>query len=164
MQLAKKENFQSPDPLWAIIISVVLTTVLMVYPVSYVLSAWRPAFMLLLMTFWVMCQPAWCGVWFAFMLGIISDLLMELPLGLNAMIFVSIAFVMRYLTRDKRIMTESNLWGIASIAVVCYLMMLWLLLVMLGEHVALIRHWTPLFSSILIWPLVYHGLKRWRAV
>ncbi len=70
MALAKKENFQSRDPLIAIVISVVIGSVLMVYPVSYFLSGWRPTFMLLIMLFWVMCQPAWCGVWFAYSPGL----------------------------------------------------------------------------------------------
>ena len=47
MALAKKENFQSRDPLIAIVISVILASVFMVYPVSYFLSGWRPMFMLL---------------------------------------------------------------------------------------------------------------------
>lgn len=164
MQLAKKENFQSKDPLWAIILSVVIASVLMVYPLSYGLSAWRPAFMLLVMLFWVLCQPAWCGVWFAFALGMATDLLMEMPLGANAMSFVILAFAVRYFTRDKRIMTQSNLWMICSLSVVAYLLQTWLILIMSGEYVSIIRHWTPILSSILIWPLVYFGLKKWRAV
>ncbi|GAA5008485.1 hypothetical protein GCM10023206_15050 [Acinetobacter puyangensis] len=164
MQLAKKENFQSKDPLWAIIFSIVIASVLMVYPLSYELSAWRPAFMLLVMLFWVLCQPAWCGVWFAFVLGMVTDLLMEMPLGANAMSFVILAFSVRYFTRDKRVMTESNLWAICALSVVAYLLQTWLILIMSGEYVSIIRHWTPLLSSILIWPLVYFGLKKWRAV
>ncbi|MFC3903580.1 rod shape-determining protein MreD [Acinetobacter marinus] len=164
MQLAKKENFQSRDPLVAIIISVVIASVFTVYPVSYFLSGWRPSVMLLVMLFWVMCQPAWCGVWFAFIVGIFTDLLMENPLGVNALSFVMIAFFARYFTRDKRIMTQANLWVIAVIAIVFHLLMLWLLLVMAGNEIGLIRHWQALLSSAILWPVVYWGLKKWRAV
>ena len=164
MPIAKKQSFEQRDPLWAIIFSIVIASVLMVYPVSYELSAWRPVFMLLIMLFWVMCQPAWCGVWFAFALGLFSDLLMELPLGLSALSFISIAFTARYFTRNKRIMTFSNLWAISSIAVIWHLLLLWLLLIMSGEDVHIIRHWKPIIISILLWPLVYQGLKKWRAV
>lgn len=164
MPLAKKENFQSRDPLWAIIFSVVIASVLMVYPVPYEISAWRPTVMLLVMLFWVMCQPAWCGVWFAFILGMFTDLLIETPLGINALCFVLIAFFARYFTRDKRIMTENNLWVICTVAVAVYLLLMWLLLIMLGEEVAIVRHWTPWLSSIVMWFVVYYGLKKWRAV
>mgnify|MGYP003398735667 CR=1 FL=1 len=163
MPIAKKETFEQRDPLWAIILSIVIASVLMVYPVSYDLSAWRPVFMLLVMLFWVMCQPAWCGVWFAFSLGLFTDLLMELPLGVSAFSYISIAFTARYLTRNKRIMTFANLWTIVTIAVLWHLLLLWLLLVMVGEDIHIIRHWKPIAMSILIWPFVYQGLKKWRA-
>ena len=164
MALAKKENFQSRDPLIAIVISVVIGSVLMVYPVSYFLSGWRPTFMLLIMLFWVMCQPAWCGVWFAFLVGIFTDLLMEYPLGLNAMSFVLIAFFARFFTRERRIMTQTNLWMIAIIAIAFHLLLMWLLLVMAGNEMGILRHWQALLSSVLIWPVVYWSLKKWRAV
>lgn len=164
MALAKKENFQSRDPLIAIVLSVILASVFMVYPVSYFLSGWRPAFMLLIMLFWVMCQPAWCGVWFAFLVGIFTDLLMEYPLGLNAMSFVLIAFFARFFTRERRIMTQTNLWMIAIIAIAFHLLLMWLLLVMAGNEIGILRHWQALLSSVLIWPVVYWSLKKWRAV
>lgn len=164
MALAKKENFQSRDPLIAIVISVILASVFMVYPVSYFLSGWRPTFMLLIMLFWVLCQPAWCGVWFAFLVGIFTDLLMEYPLGLNALSFVLIAFFTRYLTRERRVMTQNNLWVITSISIGFHLLLLWLLLVMTDNAIGFIRHWQALLSSVLIWPVVYWGLKKWRAV
>jgi rod shape-determining protein MreD len=164
MQLAKKENFNSKDPLWAIIISVVLASVMVVYPLGYWASAWRPSVMLLVMLFWVMCQPAWCGIWFALMLGLFTDLLMEMPLGLNGLCFILIAFVSRYLTREKRIMTVTNLWLIAIIVEIAYLLFLWLILAMMLQNVPVIRHWTPLLSSVLLWPVIYYGLKKWRAV
>lgn len=164
MALAKKENFQNRDPLIAIVLSVILASVFMVYPVSYFLSGWRPTFMLLVMFFWVMCQPAWCGVWFAFLVGIFTDLLMEYPLGLNAMSFVLIAFFARFFTRERRIMTQSNLWMIAIIAIAFHLLLMWLLLVMAGNEIGILRHWQALLSSALLWPVVYWGLKKWRAV
>ena len=157
MALAKKENFQSRDPLIAIVLSVILASVFMVYPVSYFLSGWRPTFMLLVMFFWVMCQPAWCGVWFAFLVGIFTDLLM-------AMSFVLIAFFARFFTRERRIMTQTNLWMIAIIAIAFHLLLMWLLLVMAGNEMGILRHWQALLSSVLIWPVVYWSLKKWRAV
>lgn len=164
MLLAKKENFKSQEPFWAIILSVVIASVLMVYPVSYVLSGWRPTFMLLVMLFWVLCQPAWCGVWFALTLGFFTDLLLEVPLGMNALSFITIAFFSRYFTRDKRIMTTANLWTIAAIVVTFHLFFMWFALIMSGYDILIIRHWMPWLTSILLWPMIYYGLKKWRAV
>lgn len=164
MSIAKKQTFENHDPLVAIIFSVIIASVLMVYPVSYEMSAWRPTFMLLVMLFWTMCQPAWCGIWFALALGIFTDFLIELPIGISGLSYILIAFSARYFTREKRIMTFNNLWIIASVAVAVYLFLNWVLLVMSGEAIHVIRHWKPLLVSILMWPVVYYGLKKWRAV
>ncbi|MGM7375827.1 rod shape-determining protein MreD, partial [Acinetobacter baumannii] len=67
--------------------------VLMIYPLSYDISGWRPLIMLMIMLFWVVCQPTWCGVWFAFGMGIFTDLLLDAPLGLNALSFVIVTFI-----------------------------------------------------------------------
>ncbi len=162
MLTAKLSRPTQRDPLAAIIISVIAASILMVYPLSYELSGWRPLFMLMVMLFWVLCQPTWCGVWFAFGTGIFVDLLVDAPLGMNALSFVLITFITRFLTREKRILTFGNLWVIASLAILAHLFFVWLSQVMSGIHFSFARHWLPLLSSILIWPVIYYLLKKWR--
>ena len=99
MLIAKLRSEKNRDPLIAIIVSVIICSILIVYPLSYAVSGARPLFMLLVMLFWVMCQPTWCGIWFAFGTGIFADLLVDAPLGMNALSFVIITFVARFLTR-----------------------------------------------------------------
>ncbi|WP_374663275.1 rod shape-determining protein MreD [Acinetobacter sp.] len=162
MPIAKLNRPENRDPLFPIIFSVVIASVLIVYPLSYDISGWRPLFMLMVMLFWVLCQPTWCGVWFAFGTGLFVDLLVDAPLGMNALSFVLIAFTARFLTRERRILTFSNLWIIASIAVLAHLFFVWIAQVMSGVHFSFARHWQPLLSSILLWPVLYYLLKKWR--
>lgn len=162
MPIAKIKNRHAKDPLIAIIVSVVLASILIVYPLAYGFAGWRPAFMLMLMLFWVLCQPTWCGVWFAFGTGIFLDLLIGAPLGMNALSFVVITFVTRFLTRERRVMTFFNLWMITSLALVAYLLFTWLLQMMFLVDFSVTRHWQPLLTSVLCWPLLYAVLKSWR--
>lgn len=162
MRIAKLSDFKRKDPLWVIILSVVLCSVLMVYPLSYELSGWRPMFMLLIVLFWSICQPSWCGVWFAFSIGIFTDLLLDAPLGLNALSFVLITFFIRYLIRERRIITFTNLWTISTLAVFAHLTFMWLTQTMGGIHFSLARHWQPMITSILAWPVLYYFLHKWR--
>ena len=161
--LAAKLNQKTPrDPLFAIILSVIFASVLLVYPLSYEISGWRPLAMLLVMLFWVLCQPTWCGIWFAFGTGLFTDLLIGTPLGMNALSFVLITFTARFLTRERRILTFSNLWIISTLAVLAHLIVVWLGQVMSGVHFSFARHWQPLLTSILFWPVIYCLLKKWR--
>lgn len=156
-------NSHSPDPLMAIIGSIVVASVLMVYPLPYEVAAWRPLFFLLIMLFWVLCQPAWCGIWFAFTLGVASDFMMDAILGQYALSFVIIAFLARYFTRNRRILTFGNLWIIATSAVFLHLLIQLLFQKMANIQFPIMRHWRPLWSSIGMWPLIYLLLRRWRA-
>lgn len=163
MPVAKKENFEQKEPLIPIILSVVIVSIFMVYPLPYMASGWRPNFMLLIMMFWVMCQPIWCGVWFALILGFLTDLLMGLPLGMNPMCFILIAFLARFFTREKRIMSATNLWIIVALASILYSLMMMLLLTMAGNEFAFLRYGQAWLTTVFVWPIFYYGLKKWRS-
>ena len=166
MPIAKLGNklggLNNRDPLFPIIISFIIASILTVYPLSYAVSGWRPCFMFMVMLFWVMCQPTWCGVWFAFVTGLFTDLLIDAPLGMNALIFVIITFVARYLTRERRVMTFSNLWIITILALLAYLVFTFLMQIMSGIEFVYTRHWQPFMSTILLWPFMYYLLRKWR--
>lgn len=162
MPIAKLNYKTRKDPLWMIIFSIVLGSVLMVYPMSYETSGWRPSVMLMIMLFWILYQPGWSGVWFAFGMGIFTDLLLDAPLGLNALSFVLITFGIRYFIRERRILTFSNSWVIAVIAIVAHIAFLWLSQTISGTHFSITRHWQPMLTSILTWPLLYYCLHKWR--
>lgn len=51
MPIAKFRAAKKRDPLFPIIFSVIIASVLMVYPLSYALSGWRPLFMMMVMLF-----------------------------------------------------------------------------------------------------------------
>ncbi|MCR4531479.1 MAG: rod shape-determining protein MreD [Proteobacteria bacterium] len=162
MPIAKLNYEKRKDPLWMIIISIVIGSVLMVYPVSYEMAGWRPSFMLLILLFWILYQPIWCGVWFAFGMGIFVDLLLDAPLGLNALSFVLITFATRYFIRERRILTFGNSWVIAALTVIAHILFLWVSQTIAGTHFSIARHWQPVMSSVLAWPLVYYCLHKWR--
>lgn len=162
MPFAKLSTKKPADPLFPIIFSVVIASVLTVYPLSYDISGWRPAFMFMVMLFWVMCQPTWCGVWFAFATGLFVDLLIDAPLGLNALSFVSVTFFARYFTRERRVLTFANLWVIVILAITVHIAFIFILQILWGMNFQLARHWQPLLSTILVWPILYYLLKKWR--
>ena len=150
------------DPLLIIVLSIIIASVLMIYPLAYASAGWRPLIMLMITVFWVLCQPTWCGVWFAFSIGLFSDLLLDAPLGLNALSYVLVSFIIRYFTRERRVMTFSNTWIIASFAILAHLLFILMAQVLSGTQFSITRHWQPLASSIMLWPVLYYCLRKWR--
>ena len=164
MLIAKtlSQEKKNRDPLFAIVISIVIASILTVYPWSYAVAGWRPAFMVLITLFWVLCHPTWCGVWFSFTIGLFTDLLLGAPLGMNAFSFVVICFFSRYFIRERRVLTFGNLWIIVTLALLTHLVILLLAQAMMGVHFSIARHWQPLLGSILFWPIQYYLLRKWR--
>ena len=159
--ITDSRSLVKPDPLLPIPISLVVGSVLTVYPVSSSMSIWRPEFMLLLTLFWVMSQPKWCGVWFAFVVGFMTDLMLDSHLGTHIFVFVLLTFAARFLTRNKRILTFPSRWIIATIVIFLNFVLLFLFYRMNGNIVPL-WFWSPIIPSILVWPLICIVLKRWR--
>lgn len=162
MLVAKYQSPRKKDPLIFIVLSVFVASILTVYPLAYEPAAWRPCFMMMVTLFWVLCQPSWCGVWFAFATGLFTDLLIDAPLGQSALAYVLISFIARYFIREKRILTFLNLWFIALLAIVGYLLFVWVTQVMAAVNYPIMRRWPPMLSSILVWPVIYYCLKKWR--
>lgn len=150
-----------PDPLLPIPISIIIASIFTVYPVSASWSIWRPEFMLMLTLFWVMSQPKWCGVWFAFFIGFLTDLMLDSHIGTHAFVFVLLTFTARFLTRNKRILTFPSRWIIATIVVFLNFVLFFLFHRMSGNIVPL-WFWSPIIPSILAWPFICILLKRWR--
>jgi rod shape-determining protein MreD len=150
------------DPLWIIVLSLVIGSILMVYPLSYSLAGWRPVIMLMITLFWVLLQPTWCGIWFSFAVGLFTDLLLDAPLGLHALSFVMLTFSIRWFIRERRLMTFGNTWVIVSLAVLAHLLYILFAQIISDMQFSITRHWQPLMSSILTWPVLYYLLKKWR--
>lgn len=164
MLSAKKlsSDQQRKDPLFIMVLSLVICSVLVVYPLSYDVAGWRPLIMLMVTLFWVLCQPTWCGVWFAFSIGLFTDLLLDAPLGLNVLSYVLLTFSIRYFVRERRVMTFSNTWIIVGLGLLAHLLFILFAQVVSGMQLSITRHWLPLLSSMMLWPVLYYCLRKWR--
>ena len=76
--------------------------------------------------------------------------------------FVIVTFITRFLIRERRILTFGNLWTIATLVIIAHLAFMWVTQTMGGIHFSIARHWQPLMTSILTWPIVYYCLAKWR--
>src|SRR5690606_30243332 len=150
MSIAKMKSRKHRDPLFAIVISVIVASILMVYPLSYTLSGWRPLFMLMVMLFWVLCQSTWCGIWFAFGTGIFIDLLLDVSLGLNLIRFIFITFIASFLSRDLRILTFNKHWVNSLMTIVELLLIIFFEQFVAGVYFSFAPKWITKLISILV--------------
>lgn len=143
----------------AMVFSLVIASALSVFPVDHIVANLRPLFMFVVMLFWVIHRPELFGAWFAFLVGIISDFLLDTRLGQQAFSAVLATFFLQYVTRNSRMLNDVNVWFLASASMVVFSVALLLLQYMDGQ-VIIWRNGLPMLTSMMIWPVVTLLLKR----
>ena len=120
----------------------------------------RPAWVAMVVFFWVMELPHRMGLVSAWVIGILLDVLYADPLGLNGALLATITYV------GWRFYERLRMYSIVQQGVVIFL------LVLVGECMRVVvqdlvydRGWSwgvvvPAFSSLLLWPFLYLLLQR----
>ncbi|MFV2091328.1 MAG: rod shape-determining protein MreD, partial [Pseudomonadales bacterium] len=120
----------------------------------------RPAWVAMVVFFWVMELPDRMGLVSAWVLGLLLDVLYADPLGLNGALLASITYV------GWRFYERLRMYSIVQQGVVVFV------LVLLGECARVIvqdlvfdRGWSwgvvfPALTSLLLWPFLYLLLQR----
>ena len=135
-----------------VVFMLVLSTVSLSLPIS---GAIEIPFLLMVIYYWSVYRPTLLPPWLVFVLGLVFDILSGLPLGLSALIFLG----MRWVIVDQRLFLMGQsfmmIWIGYAFASFMGIMMQWALYGLLGLH------WPPLegavimfFAGILLYPLV----------
>lgn len=142
-----------------IILSFVVASSLNVYPLSPSMATLRPMVMMMVLTFWLLFQPRYVGVFTAFTIGLIADLLMDTHLGQQAFAAVIVALLIKITSIYVRQLNTLSAWLIASFGLVVFQLILWVLQMFI-QNVFIAQSALSLLMSILSWPLVLFALRK----
>lgn len=122
-----------------------------------------PEWMLMVVLYWVLALPDRLGVIFAFVMGLVMDVFMGYPLGVQGALFALIAFI--GLSWHKRIRNYQPLQqaGLVLLILLFYLFLKQILWGFLGRD--MFNHFAfllPALSSAFFWPLIYFTLRSLR--
>lgn len=151
---------------WLILVTVITALLLAVVHLPESWPQWlgwlRPAWVAMVIFFWVMELPHRVGLVTAWLVGILLDVLYADPLGLNGVILASITFL------GWRFYERFRMYSILQQGALVFL------LVLVGELVRLMvqdlvfdRGWSwgvlfPALASFVVWPFLYVLLTRLR--
>ncbi|MES2918961.1 MAG: rod shape-determining protein MreD [Pseudomonadota bacterium] len=148
------------NPFLALPLSFFLAFVLAVLPLPQGLSYWRPEFVTMVLVFWVLNAPNLVGIWFAFFIGLMVDVLFATPFGVHALVLSMVAWMSRL---SWRWLTVFSVWQTSGLVLVLVFASLLVKRVLLGI-VALppdsMLYWLPALTSALLWPTVMVSLRR----
>ena len=142
-----------------IILSFVVASSLNVYPLSPSMATLRPMVMIMVLIFWLLFQPRYVGIFTAFTIGIIADLLMDTHLGEQAFAAVVVALFIKITSVYIRQMNTASAWLVASFGLIVFQLNLWMLQ-MFVQNVFVTQATLSLLMSILSWPLVLFALRK----
>lgn len=142
-----------------IILSFVVASSLNVYPLSPSMATLRPMVMIMVLIFWLLFQPRYVGVFTAFTVGFIADLLMDTHLGQQAFAAVVVALFIKISSIYVKQLNTLSAWLIASVGLIVFQLILWILQMFI-QNVFIAQSALSLLMSIISWPLVLLALQK----
>lgn len=142
-----------------IVLSFIIASSLSVYPLSPNMATLRPMIMIMVLVFWLLFQPRYVGIFSAFTIGLIADLLMDTHLGQQAFSAVVVALAIKFTSIYIRQLNTVSAWLIASLGLVIFQISLWILQMFI-QNVFAAQSAISLLMSIISWPLVLLALRK----
>ena len=123
-----------------------------IFPLPIILNAFRPDWMILMIFYWVLAVPHRVSVVHAFILGLLLDLLLGSILGIHALLFSILAYVISINYQRIRYLSLVHTTLLVGVFVFVSKLSLYLIASNL-QHIVLHKHYFwSIFTSMLIWP------------
>lgn len=151
--------YDKPYKIFGIILSFIVAIILNVYPLSVGMAPLRPMFIIMVLIFWLIFQPQLIGLFFAFFIGLIADMLLDTTLGQQAFCTVLIALVIRISSLYIHQINRTNAWFLACLCLVTYQCSLWIVQ-LFSQNIFISDSGISLLMSMLSWPVVMLLLAR----
>ena len=142
-----------------IVLSFIIASSLNVYPLSPSMATLRPMIMIMVLIYWLLFQPRYVGIFTAFTIGLIKDLLMDTHLGQQAFAAVVVALVIKITSIYVRQLNTISAWLIASLGLIVFQLNLWMLQMFI-QNTFIAKSALSLMMSIISWPLVLLALRK----
>ncbi len=148
-----------PNAHWVVWITLLMAAIFSIMPLPQWLSLIRPAWVSLVVIYWILALPERFGLLFAFMTGLVLDVFQGSLFGLNSLAMVVVAFMVLSLHRRLRLFPVWQQAFMVFLMVGFYqLLVLWVRSAA-GDTIPSIWYLLPSISSALIWPWVMSGLR-----
>ena len=148
------------ETLIAIVLSYIFASSLNVYPLSSSLAILRPMIMIMVLVFWLIFKPRYTGLFTAFTIGLIADLILDTRLGQQAFAAVIMALVVKVASIYIKQLSMLSAWFLACLCLLIFQSVLWILQ-FITQDLFLPEFGGALLMSMVCWPFVLLVLRRY---
>lgn len=145
-----------------IYLSLLVALLLTVMPMPQQVKLFRPDWALLVVLYWTMALPGRVNILTAFVLGFLTDVLIGTVLGVNALAFSVVAFIVavnHLKIRNFSVIQQALLIGL--FLALYHLLLFWLSHFLTGVYFLPAYLW-PVLTGMLVWPWLFWLLRRYR--
>lgn len=103
---------------------------------------------------WSTFQPGLMPPWVAFLIGLVTDLLFAMPLGINATLFAAAATFVRYFESRYGHHAHGFDWRVATALIIVFQLLTWQLMALAGRPVPLPPMAWQIFTTIAAYPVI----------
>ncbi|MEX0619235.1 MAG: rod shape-determining protein MreD [Pseudohongiellaceae bacterium] len=154
---------QNAHALWVILLSFFFAYLLAIVPFPDWAMSYRPEWVAMVLIYWVMALPYRIGIGFAWVVGLLMDVLEGSVLGINAMTLAIIAYMTLSLHLRLRMFSPLQQSGLVLALVGMNLMMCHWLQLMTGQTVpSNLLFLLAALSSAITWPWLFQLLRHMR--
>ena len=138
-----------------IYLSLLVALLLTVMPMPQQVKLFRPDWALLVVLYWTMALPGRVNILTAFVLGFLTDVLIGTVLGVNALAFSVVAFIVavnHLKIRNFSVIQQALLIGL--FLALYHLLLFWLSHFLTGVYFLPAYLW-PVLTGMLVWPWLF---------
>lgn len=122
-------------------------------------TVWRPAWVALVLIYWVMALPSRVGIGIAWVLGLMIDVLQGTMLGLNALGYALLAyFIIKSYQRIRVYSLVQQSLVVGFIISFYLLIVLWIRSLTETPDINSL-YWMPVLTSMFLWPWLFIVLR-----
>ncbi len=143
-----------------LLLTIVVSMILMIVPLPDAIRPFRPEWVLMTLLYWAMALPERVGIGFAWVVGLLMDVMLGGALGILAFSYALVIYLILNFHLQLR---QYPLWQQALI-VMSLALLVSIIKVIFSPVVASWAIWGSALTSTLIWPFIYAILRKIRRV
>ncbi len=140
-------------------LSLLLGSILTIWPLPGTMNWLRPAWVMLIILYWVIVLPNRVGIKLAWILGLLLDGLHGSLLGEHALACLLTSY---FASNIRRQVLISPVWlqsFMIMLLILIYQVILYLVQGFAGQVISSWQYWLPSLTSALLWPIIFMLLR-----
>ena len=144
---------------FVIVIVMLFGIILNLIPLNEILASYRPPIVLLFLIYWSLAYPNPTNLTYAFIVGLIMDILLITPLGYHSLCFTITVYLILLYYPQIRLQSNANKMLSLLVILIPYFLTSTIGNKILGINFNIIEIIVSILVSVIIWPVLFNMLR-----